>query len=64
MRLCHHPPARPGSAYAVLTGEKGREAYAAFEQTGDESLIRTLFDELLGDVAGGDGNGNDDGVDV
>jgi hypothetical protein len=35
---------------AAITGEDGRQAFEAYQQTGDESHIRALFDRLLGDA--------------
>lgn len=35
---------------AAVTGEEGRRAFEAYQETGDESHIRALFDRLLGDA--------------
>lgn len=34
---------------AALTGDEGRQAFEAYEATGDEAPLRALFDRLLGE---------------
>jgi AbiV family abortive infection protein len=35
----------------VLTGDEGRKAFEFYKETGDESKIRSLFHQLIGDLA-------------
>lgn len=39
---------------AALTGDEGRQAFEAYEATGDEAHLRALFDRLLGEADDGD----------
>lgn len=45
----------------AVTGEEGRQAFDADQQTGDESHIRALFDRLLGDAAAAERTRRDGG---
>jgi hypothetical protein len=46
---------------AAVTGEEGRQAFEAYQETGDESHIRSLFDRLLGDALAAERSRDDEG---
>jgi hypothetical protein len=52
--------ARLQELIAALTGDEGRQAFEASQQTGDEAPIRDLFDRLLGDAVARDERGGTD----